>query len=190
MPSSKPPKRPPADPDAWKRVGRQQLAELLGAHPDTVSDHTRAGMPVIQRGAPGKEAIYDAVECLAWVRERQGKNAKEAAQARQADTRARLNELEILKKQGELISAEEVVLTGQAYTRALTAKLRNLPKQLEQAGYITAEHRPALEAQIRLLLVEISSWTMVRHVNAAAKAPKGQLKLAPVNGGAHVATAG
>lgn len=176
------------DPDAWKRVSRQQLADLFGVHPDTVSDHTRSGMPVIQRGAPGKEAIFDAVECLAWLRERQGKNAKEAAQARSYDANARLNELRILEKQALLVSAEDVITTGQAYTRALTAKLRALPRQLEQGGHVTAEHRPALDAIIRQLMLEVSSWTMVRHVTAASKAPR-QLKLTPVNGGAHAAPA-
>jgi hypothetical protein len=189
MAETRAPKPAAVDPEAWRRVTRQQLAALLGVHPDTVSDYSRAGMPVIVRGAPGKEAIFDAVESLTWWRARQGHNAKEAAHTRALDSTARLNELKLETQTGKLVPLEEVILAGQHYTRAWTAKVRALPRQLVQAGFVARECEASVAAVCRQLLEEISNWRTVRDTIAAGKPGRPAAKSVPVNGGAHATPA-
>ena len=92
----------------WSHVDREQLAELMGVHPDTVTDFTRKGLPVITAGGHGQRSVYDAVACLAWWRERQGKNAKDAAHTRALEASAKLNELKYQRERGELVSIADV----------------------------------------------------------------------------------
>src|SRR5687768_9128441 len=57
---------------AWRLVTREQLATLMGVHPDTVTDNVRRGMPMVSKGGHGKEGAYDAVACLDWQRSQLG----------------------------------------------------------------------------------------------------------------------
>jgi Phage DNA packaging protein Nu1 len=151
---------PPVAPStAWRHVDRGQLAEAMGVHPDTVTDYTRKGMPVITLGGHGKLAVYNLVDCLAWWRERQGKNAKEAAQTRAFNATAELNELKLLREQGELVQRSEVVRDGQSYTRSWANSVRAIARRARQAGIVTTpERETALDGLCRQLLIDISSW--------------------------------
>jgi hypothetical protein len=115
-------------------------------------------MPCKTKGGRGRESEYDAVDCLDWWRSQQGKNAKEAAQARSYESHAELNELKIAEKRGELVAAEKVILEGQTFVKAWTAKIRALPRQLVQAGVIPREREADVAAMLRALLVEVSAW--------------------------------
>ena len=148
----------------WSRVNRQQLAQLLGVHPDTVTDFARSGMPVIERGGAGRESVYDAVECLTWWRERQGKNAKEAAQTRAYEATAALNEQRLQERRKELVARDQVILAGQSYTKAWTAKVRALPRRFVEAGVLTREQEEAAAKVCRDVLTEIASMRMVAGV--------------------------
>lgn len=157
---------------SWRSVTRTQLAELLGVHPDTVTDFAKQGMPVISRGGRGAESSYDAVECLAWWRERQGKNAKEAAQTRAYEASAKLNELKLAQQRGDLFPREQVIAEGQAFVKAWTSKVRALPRRARQAGVLpTAQEEAALAAICRELLDEISRWKTLADLRAAMKEP-------------------
>ena len=151
----------------WRNVDRLQLAELLGVHPDTVSDYTRAGMPVVTRGGAGRRSAYDAVECLGWWRSQQGKNAKEAAQTRLYETQTQLNEMKLKVQKGELLPREDVVHAGQSYTKAWTAKIRALPRRMVQSGLVPKGRETAVAALLRELLAEISEWETVPDVEEA-----------------------
>jgi phage terminase Nu1 subunit (DNA packaging protein) len=142
----------------WEVVNRIQLAKLMGVHPDTVSDYSRSGMPVITRGGAGRESAYDAIECLGWWRSQQGKNAKEAAQTRQYESQTKLNELKLAIQKGELIRREDVILAGQSYTKAWTAKIRALPRHMVQGGLIPKEREQQVTILLHALLTEISQW--------------------------------
>ena len=152
---------------SWQHVDRLQLAELLGVHPDTVSDYTRAGMPVVTRGGAGRRSAYDAVECLGWWRSQQGKNAKEAAQTRLYETQTQLNEMKLKVQEGELLPREDVVHAGQSYTKAWTAKIRALPRRMVQSGLVPKGRETAVAALLRELLAEISEWETVPDVEEA-----------------------
>lgn len=60
------------------RVDRTQLAEVLGVHPDTISDFTAHGMPVLELGGRGVKAAYDLVACIVWWRRRRPSRVGEA----------------------------------------------------------------------------------------------------------------
>jgi hypothetical protein len=164
QPAAKPRPRkaqPPADPSAWRRVGRLQLAELIGVHPDTVSDYTRGGMPTITRGGAGQESVYDAVESLAWWRAQQGHNAKEAAQTRAYEAAAKMNEQRLMERRSELVSRDAVLLAGASYTKAWSAKVRSLPRRFIETGLITRAQEGIVSTLCREILTEISSWKTV-----------------------------
>lgn len=146
----------------WSHVTRIQLAELLGVHPDTVSDYAAQGMPVITRGGRGRQSNYDAVECLAWWRQQQGKNAKEAAQTRAYKAQAELNELKIALQREELYPAQEIIRAGQQQVKSWTAKIRALPRQMVQSGIIPVEGERRVTDLLRGLQSEISNWKTLR----------------------------
>jgi phage terminase Nu1 subunit (DNA packaging protein) len=150
-------------------VNRQQLAELMGVHPDTVTDYARSGMPVIARGGAGREGVYDAVACLDWWRSQQGKNAKEAAQTRAYEATAALNEQRLQERRKELLERDQVVLAGQGYTKAWTAKVRALPRRFIEAGLLTREQEAAAATVCRDVLMEIASWKTLDDVGRVAK---------------------
>ena len=154
--------------DSWRVVDRLQLAKLIGVHPDTISDYTRLGMPVIAKGGGGKKSAYDAVDCLKWWRTQQGQDKKEAAQTRAYEAQARLNELKIARQNGELLPRDEVILAGQSYTKAWATKVRSLPRQLVQHGVIPKNRESAVAAILQGLLLEISSWKSIPEVKDGA----------------------
>jgi len=152
----------PPSPTAWRIVSRQQLAELLGQHPDTITDYAREGMPVKTRGGAGKLGEYDAVECMAWWRERIGKNAKEIAQTRALNASAELNELKRAQQLGTLVDREEVIRTGQMYVAAWKAVVIGLARRMAQEGVIDRAKEPDVEELCRGIMLEIASWKAVK----------------------------
>lgn len=145
----------------WRAVNRTQLADLLGVHPETVTAYVRQGMPVWQPGRRGGDAaVYDAVACLAWWREHQGKvSEKERAQTRSYEATAKLNEQRLAVASGALLPREQVVFEGQTYTKAWASSVRSLPRRARQAGIVhTAEDEAALVDLCRQVLADISSW--------------------------------
>lgn len=155
-------------------MNRVQLGDLLGVHPDTVTDYVRQGMPMLMAGGAGREGVYDAVDCLTWWRSRQGKNAAEAAKTRALVAAAQLNELKLAQQRGELLPRDQVVSEGQAYTAALAGQVRHLGPRLEQAGLVRREDRPAIQALLREVLTEIAGWQTFEQLAAAAKKAKGR----------------
>lgn len=129
----------------------------MGVHPDTVSDYTRSGMPVLKKGGHGRESTYDLVACLTWHRTRFGTNAKEAAQTEVYETQALLNRMKIAAQRGELVPRAAVVLQGQSYTKAWMAKVRALPRRMTNAGVIERGEEPAVRELVLDLLSEIST---------------------------------
>jgi hypothetical protein len=169
---------PAATVAAWRQVNRVQLSELLGVHPDTVTDYARDGMPVTTRGGQGKEGVYDAVLCLEWWREQQGKNAKEAAQTRAYEATAALNEQRLAERRKELVTREAVLLAGQAYTKAWVAKIRALPRRLVESGLIGREQEPQAATLLRDVLTDIAGWKTVADAKRVTGAKKKRGKTA------------
>lgn len=160
---------PPGAPGGWRLVTRQQLAELMGVHPDTITDYARADMPVITRGGRGKESEYDAVACLAWQRRQIGKSAKEDAQTRAYNAQAAINELKLAQQRGDLLAREIVTQEGQHYTKAWSAKVRGFARRLVNAGIVPREKEASVLNECIELLNEISSWKTLADVKRAGK---------------------
>lgn len=153
----------------WRHVNRLQLSALLGVHVDTVTQYARDGMPGLDGGGYGIESVYDAVDCLDWWRERQGRNAKEKAQTRAYDAQAQLNELKLSKQRGDLLSREEVVQQGQSFVKGWAAKIRSLPRRAVQLGMVPRDAEAGLVALCRDILIEISGWSTAADATRAAK---------------------
>jgi len=165
-PDATPPEPSPASASssglkAWRVVNRVQLGELMGLHPDSITDNVRLGMPVITKGGRGLESEYDAVDCLAWYRERQGKNALDKAKTKLTDVNAQRAEINLEKERGLLVSRAEVINAGQTFVKAWTAKLLTMPTRLRHIGAITREQESGVAAFVREILTEISSWKTV-----------------------------
>lgn len=152
----------------WRLVNRQQLAILMGVHPDTVTHSAKEGMPVLDPGGRGKESQYDAVECLDWQRQRLGKNAKDLAQTRALTASAELNELKLAEQRGELFRRDEVIRDGLKYAMAWRAKVLGLARRLVQIGAIPRESEARVKEGCRDLLIEISGWKTVADCDEAA----------------------
>lgn len=152
----------------WRTVNRVQLAELMGVHPDTVTDNTKLGMPVVTVGGRGKESEYDAVACLAWQRAREGRDALKNAQTSLYKANTQKAELDLDLKRGLLVKRDEVILAGQAFVKAWSAKLLTMPPRLRNIGAITREQEAGVAAFVREMLTEISTWKTVGDAMDAA----------------------
>jgi phage terminase Nu1 subunit (DNA packaging protein) len=91
-------------------VDRQQLAQILGVHPDRLSEYTHAGMPVLHRGGLGGDAHsrrnrYDAIASSQWVR-RYRPGMVDSQQERALLDKRRREEIELRMKERsrELVS--------------------------------------------------------------------------------------
>lgn len=148
-------------------VNRQQLARLMGVHPDTVTHSAKAGMPVLDAGGRGKESRYDAVDCLTWHRANIDKNGKDAAQTRALTASAELNELKLAQQRGELISVTEAISAGQKFVMGWRAKVLGLARRMVQLGAIPPASEAAAADACRDLLFEISQWKTVEDCDEA-----------------------
>lgn len=142
-------------------------------HPETVSDYTREGMPVLARGGHGVKSTYDLVSCTTWWRNNKTELSKPAAAlARNQEAAAEFNELKVAEKKGALVPLDEMIRDGQAYTKAIAAAVRGFPRQLVLDGIVTRDQEHAIAAKCRELMSTISSWqTLEDAIRAAAQEP-------------------
>lgn len=111
-------------PPAAVLLSRRELAAAFNVHMMTVTKWERNGLPIAQRGGPGRPSYYDKAVVGEWLRVRDA-----AAQARESvsleDARIRkelsqaaLNEQRLAVQQRRLLPVEEV---EKAWTREVTA---------------------------------------------------------------------
>lgn len=156
------------------RVTREQLAALIGVHPDTVADYTRDGMPVVSQGrGRGQKSVYDAVACLEWWRSKQGKAAKDAAQTRAYEAQAKLNELKLSRELGQVVSREDSIAAARGLAKGVMAQIRALPRRMTQDGLIPREREAAVAALCRDVLTEIAGWGSVEAMETAVQLLEG-----------------
>lgn len=155
---------------ALASVNRIELAELMGVHPDTVSDYVRQGMPVIDRGGHGKEGVYPPALAMKWVREKFPVNPKDLAVARNSEANAKLAELRLKERMLELVPRDQIEREGNALLAALAAEIRMLPSQLTQAGVIQRDQEGAATKICRNLLSKISTWKTLDDLQRAVGA--------------------
>ncbi len=98
-----------------KKVNRKQLADIFGISLPTVDAWVRSGAPYDQKGDRGKEWMFDTADVMRW-RERRavdevgGADTQDEAalDRRKKLAAARLSELELAQKMGELAPVDHM----------------------------------------------------------------------------------
>jgi phage terminase Nu1 subunit (DNA packaging protein) len=120
-------------------VTRPQLAAAFGVHAVTISKwEAHDGLPVEQPGAPGKPSRYSLPAAIAWRLERErAKYATEAGalnlddeRARLAKVQARRVDLDVRRREGELVPWADVTGPLTEILGAIRAHLLALPAAL------------------------------------------------------------
>lgn len=154
---------PPPEKLGRLEVHRPEARQLLGGIAERTFATLEAEGVVVasKRGRGGRPSVYDVTAIvpayLAHATAQRPSNDRDA-RARKDLAQAMLNELRLAKERRDLLPRQQVILQGQSYTKAWTARLRSLPRRMVQAGLITREAEPEVTALIREVLTEIASW--------------------------------
>jgi hypothetical protein len=153
-------------------VTRQQLALLLGVHPQTITGWEGEGCPVARRGGRGVASKYRVSDVFKWRVEslRQVSETTltlEQERTRLARAQADGKEMENRVRAGELLPRDQVVREGQALVRGWSAKVRGLPRRLVNVGLVPREREGDARALLLELLADISGWRTVADAEAA-----------------------
>ena len=142
------------------RVTIGQAAELYGVHPSTISNWTRAGLPVTREGRTG---ILDLAVALPWVRARDRRDLDEAKAATSPDVaktakivaEARLKEMEVEEREGQLVPLDQTEERWTERVIMLREALASVPGAAVQTDLVAAEREAELEALIRDTLIHV-----------------------------------
>lgn len=145
---------------------RNQLAELFGVNPSTISWHKSAGMPVNEDGR-----TFDAPACVQWllarVEQAVSKDSGETDESRHWLTqfrkeRAKTARIERLKAEEKLIAREDILTQWLGRLRTLRSDLLNLATRLP----------PILEARGQLEMRQLIDDEVCRMLNTYARGGK------------------
>jgi phage terminase Nu1 subunit (DNA packaging protein) len=161
--------------DLLPLVTRPQLAACLGVHAITISKwEAHDGLPVAQAGGPGRASLYDLPKVIAWYLAREKHAAKpegsldlDTERARQASMQARRTELEIRKREGQLVEADMILAAWTEILTAVRTTLLAMPTASAEDLVVCAEKGPrAVEAFLRerigVALTEAADWRPAR----------------------------
>jgi phage terminase Nu1 subunit (DNA packaging protein) len=119
------------------KVGKDQLAQILGVSTLAVDGYVRAGCPVHQKGGPGVAYKFDTAAVHKWLRDRErematansnsGKGQEQEGRSRSALAQAELREYELAMKRGELVAVGDVRPLLEDELGAVRARLMSLP---------------------------------------------------------------
>jgi len=154
---------------------RTELAGLLGVNPVTITKWQGEGLPVAVRGGRGVESKYRMADIWKWGlgRERAragltggaGDLSLPLERAKLARVQTRRGELEVRKREGELLEAADVGRTWSLMVLAIRAKLLALPQAVaERLVAAAAGEQPAaaveaeLAGEVRDALRELAGW--------------------------------
>jgi hypothetical protein len=111
--------------------GQEQVAQMFGVAPKTITEWQVLGFPVAVQGGPGIASEYDAPACVRWYVDREvAKVCNETPKDRLNRLQGNKLEREELKELGLLVPAEEVepawnnaVLLAREFLQAEPARL-------------------------------------------------------------------
>ncbi|MGE0042400.1 MAG: hypothetical protein AB7H88_08200 [Vicinamibacterales bacterium] len=164
---------------------RLELAEALkgelptGPHPVSISKWVQQGMPVAERGRGGRPSRYVLADVRAWLQRRAqaaaGGAATDVAQerARYFRLQADKTDLDVRKRQGELVDVREVEERWAAIVAAVRERILSLPSAALQQGIIPPEREDALVVLCDEALTDLAA--RGRH-GVAASAPVTSLR--------------
>jgi phage terminase Nu1 subunit (DNA packaging protein) len=143
-------------------VNRNQLADIMGVSINTITNYLTEGMPYRERpGGANREWVLDSGPCVKWLvgRAKGDKtpsgNTLGDAKTRRLMAEAKLKELQLQEKLGELISVEDATRLAAEDYAVVKSRLRAIPRNLAQL--LTPEQRVSLTEEIDSALKHLSS---------------------------------
>ena len=142
-------------------VNRAELADLLGVSLPTVDAYVRGGCPYEQRGAKGREWLFNSRAVIEWLRQRDVEQALGTAQSttfdearrRKTAAEATLAEMELASKRREMIHVDDVAAVVASEYSACRSRLMSIPARLATACAGVAD-AAAVEKLIRDEIVD------------------------------------
>jgi phage terminase Nu1 subunit (DNA packaging protein) len=148
--------------DERKLLTRRELAELRDVHPQTVTKWESEGLPVAEKGGPGRPSHYDPDEVADWLasREASAKNGTRfdlvQERARKERAQAQLAELNYQERLGELLEKDDVAKTWESEVAAARAILLAVPQtwadRIHRAGALDGV--AGVERELRVMARE------------------------------------
>jgi phage terminase Nu1 subunit (DNA packaging protein) len=143
-------------------VTRPQGVRLLGVADRTFARLEAEGVLVAAvKGTGRRGSSYDAYALVAGYlahRERQLRGTVESSRDRRDRSTAELNELRLARERRAVLPRDQVVREGQAFVKAVMAKVRALPSRLVRAGVVAPAAEPTVAALLREAADEMSRW--------------------------------
>ena len=153
-------------------MGRTALAAAIGANPYTITRWQRDGLPVADRGGPGRESKYSLPAVIAWRVAREtsrnggaGAVSLEVERAKLANVQTRRAEVELLAKSAQLLPLIEMERVWSAAVAEIRARLLALPMAMAEPCLAAAQTDGApgiqrmLTAAVRDGLRGLAQWT-------------------------------
>ncbi len=161
--------------DALPLVNRRQAVPVLGVSLRLFAALEAEGVITAAHSARGgRPSLYALPKIVpayvAHVRGAQPAGNDRDARARRDRAQGELLELTIAERRKQLLPRDQVVLEGQSFAKATTAKLRALPHRMAQGGLIPRETEPAVAELIREVLGEIARWSSMLDLLKAQEA--------------------
>jgi len=150
--------------DSAALVTRRAMAAMFGVAMLTVTKWERDGLPIAERGGPGRASRYSMPECIRWYADREararGGTGAGGALLSPAEQRAALDQkrteeidLRVRLRRGELVEVEEAARDLANVATATKARLRRIPNSIADQVLVAAKQGPG--AVKALLLSEI-----------------------------------
>lgn len=131
-------------------VNKRELAEVFGASQPAIDKWHDQGLPILERGGPGKSNRYDTAEVHRWLLERAAARADRhassldlnAERARLAKAQADRYELELEHRRGEIVDTIEAMEAWGEVVQNVRARLLAIPSKA--APMLVGLKHPAL----------------------------------------------
>jgi phage terminase Nu1 subunit (DNA packaging protein) len=152
-----------------RRVGRAELAAMLGVSADHITRLIGDGLPCAVTGnGRGHKSEFDVVACVRWWRERLEADAAERvaqitaspdlekARARKMKAEARIAELNAAEREGELVAVADVESSWSRRVFACRERLLVLPGVARQLAIVNDDGEEALDRLVREALNQLA----------------------------------
>jgi phage terminase Nu1 subunit (DNA packaging protein) len=100
------------------RMNRTEIAEAMGVTMVTIDNWRKEGMPVLERGGPGKQWVFNLPDVVKWFGDRKAKQAAGDAPGDMVEIEKRTAQAKMLKAELELAQARGEVAPIGDFERA------------------------------------------------------------------------
>lgn len=142
-------------------VNKRELSEILGKSEQAISDWQKQGLPIAEKGAPGKPNKYDTSVTFEFIRKLDSqKNITEyeIERTRLTKNQADFKALEVKQLEGELMPVDIVVDTWQALIAAARVRILSIPSSVKtQIPHTDVETIDLIADICRETLTELST---------------------------------